>query len=147
MGTVLYTGDFRFDKEVFQNYNLLYPPEIRNPQFVNCSRQIDLLYLDNTFLKKKFDFPKKAVVQKMTLDFIKELLELNQHTRIYIALDIYGKEQLIEYVAKELDIYIVVDQIRYDILRAMGRDLQLYTTNFDEGFIQIITKRRIHQYL
>ena len=26
IGTVLYTGDFRFDAEVFKDYNLLYPP-------------------------------------------------------------------------------------------------------------------------
>jgi hypothetical protein len=49
------------------------------------------------------------VVLAQTLAFIKELIELNEHTRIYIALDSYGKEEVVEYVAKELDIYIVVD--------------------------------------
>lgn len=109
MGTVLYTGDIRFDREVFQNYNLLYPPEIRNEEFVGCSKHIDLLYVDNTFLKKKFNFPKRNVVLEQTLAFIKQLIELNEHTRIFIALDTYGKEEVVEYVAKELELYIVVD--------------------------------------
>lgn len=29
----------------------------------------------------------------------------------------------------------------------MGRDLELYTTNFDEGFIQIIPKRKMWEHL
>jgi Cft2 family RNA processing exonuclease len=109
MGTVLYTGDIRFDRAVFQKYELLYPPELTNEDFVACSRQIDLLYLDNTFLKKKFDFPKREPVLAQTLAFIRELIERNEHTRIYVALDTYGKEEVVEYIAKELDVYIVVD--------------------------------------
>lgn len=69
---------------------------------------MDLLYVDNTFLKKKFNFPKRSEVLKDTLRFIRELMELNVHTRIYIAMDNYGKEEVLEYIAKELDIYIVV---------------------------------------
>ena len=30
MGTVLYTGDLRFDRQVFENYTHLYPPELAN---------------------------------------------------------------------------------------------------------------------
>lgn len=54
---------------------------------------------------------------------------------------------MLEYVAKQLDIYIVVDEQKYEILRAMGRDLELYTTNFDEGFIQVIPKRRMSEFM
>mgnify|MGYP002784182343 CR=1 FL=1 len=68
---------------------------------------------------------------------------MNEHTRIYVALDTYGKEEVLEHIAKELEVYIVVDEQKYEILRAMGRDLELYTTNYDEGFIQVITKRRM----
>jgi hypothetical protein len=72
---------------------------------------------------------------------------LNEHTRIYVALDTYGKEEVLEHIAKELEVYIVVEEQKYEILRAMGRDLELYTTNYDEGFIQVITKRRMGEYL
>lgn len=72
---------------------------------------------------------------------------MNEHTRIYVALDTYGKEEVLEHIAKELEVYIVVDEQKYEILRAMGRDLELYTTNHDEGFIQVITKRRMGEHL
>lgn len=72
---------------------------------------------------------------------------MNEHTRIYVALDTYGKEEVLEHIAKELEVYIVVEEQKYEILRAMGRDLELYTTNYDEGFIQVITKRRMGEYL
>lgn len=77
MGSILYTGDIRFDREVFEKYHLLYPPDKHNHEFVGCSKHIDLLYLDNTFLKKKFDFPKRDAVLATTLAFIKELIDLN----------------------------------------------------------------------
>lgn len=57
MGTVLYTGDIRFNRSIFQQYTELYPPSKYNERFEACSKHIDVLYLDNTFLKKKFDFP------------------------------------------------------------------------------------------
>jgi mRNA degradation ribonuclease J1/J2 len=71
MGTILYTGDIRFDRKVFEKYELLYPPEVRNEEFVGCCKHIDLLYVDNTFLKRKFNFPKRQEVLEMTLKYIK----------------------------------------------------------------------------
>jgi hypothetical protein len=38
---------------------------------------------------------------------------------------------VVEYIAKKLDIYIVVDAARYEILKAMDRDIELYTTNLN----------------
>lgn len=63
--------------------------------------------------------------------YIKSLMTLNQHSRIFVGLDIYGKEEVVQYIAKELDIYIVVDAARYEILKAMDRDIELYTTNLN----------------
>lgn len=94
-----------------------------NSTFTGCSKHVDLLYVDNTFLKKKFQFPKRKDVLEEALKFIRELMELNEHTRIYIALDNYGKEEVVEYIAKDLDVYIVVSEQRYEILQAMGRDI------------------------
>ncbi len=59
MGSVLYTGDFRFNRELFQGYTQLYPPLKANPEFKKCSIPIDCLYLDNTFLNPRFNFPKQ----------------------------------------------------------------------------------------
>ena len=74
-------------------------------------------------------------------------MELNIHTRIYVALDNYGKEEVLEYTSNELDVYIVVSEQRYEVLQAMGRDIELYTTDKKEGFIEVISKRQIKQYL
>ncbi len=46
-----------------------------------------------------------------------------------------------------MDIYIVVDAARYEILKAMDRDIELYTTNLHEGFIEVVSKRRLKEYL
>ena len=67
MGSVLYTGDIRFDRHIFGGYHQLYPPQLSNSEFKGCSKQIDVLYLDNTFLKKKFEFPPKEEALKMTI--------------------------------------------------------------------------------
>jgi len=91
MGNVLYTGDMRFDKEIFKNYKHLYPPDKLNEKFEGCSKHIDILYVDNTFLKKKFNFPPKATVIQMAIEFIQGLLDLDAHSRVYIGLDSFGK--------------------------------------------------------
>jgi hypothetical protein len=64
MGAVLYSGDMRFDKDVFSQYGYLYPHSKRNKNFTACSKEIDFLYLDITFLHPKFDFPKKSEALK-----------------------------------------------------------------------------------
>lgn len=70
MGRVLYTGDIRFDRHKFQQYYGLYPPELGNATFEACSKPIDILYLDNTFLKKKFGFPPQEQTQEAALSYI-----------------------------------------------------------------------------
>ena len=62
MGTYLYTGDIRFDKEIFERYTDIYPLGLRNPSFEGCSRHIDILFLDNTFCDPIFTFPPRAKV-------------------------------------------------------------------------------------
>ena len=59
-GTYLYTGDIRFDKEVFKKYTDIYPEYLSNSDFIKCSKKIDVLYLDNTFCDSVFTFPSRA---------------------------------------------------------------------------------------
>ena len=71
MGRVLYSGDMRFDREIFKNYEQLYPPHLSNHEFDGCSKPVDVLYLDNTFLNRRFNFPPKDAVARMAVDFVK----------------------------------------------------------------------------
>ena len=71
----------------------------------------------------------------MLLNHIKELLEINQHSRIYIALDSIGKEEAAVEIAQYFEIDIVVDEQRYEQIQAMDFDAELFTTNYEEGFI------------
>lgn len=65
MGRILYTGDIRFERDLFEQYTLLYPPNQLNYDFEGCSKHIDVLYLDNTFLKERFLFPPQIEVLEM----------------------------------------------------------------------------------
>jgi hypothetical protein len=49
------------------------------------------LYLDNTFLKKKFLFPPQKEVLKDAINFIQGIIDEDKHTRIFVGLDNYGK--------------------------------------------------------
>lgn len=60
MGTYLYTGDIRFDKDVFKNYPEIYPDDKTNENFEGCSKKIDILFLDNTFCDPVFTFPPRS---------------------------------------------------------------------------------------
>lgn len=147
MGRVLYTGDIRFDRQKFSGYSELYPPELYNSNFEGCSKQIDVLYVDNTFLKRKFEFPPKKEAERMVIDFIQQLLDKNQHSRIFIGLDNIGKEEVIEAIAKHFDVYITVDEQRYQLLGVMGFDPQLFTTKASESFIEVVKKPLLYQRL
>lgn len=56
-GRTLYTGDFRFNKDIFFKYKFLYPPQYGDPFNGGGSIPIEVLHLDNTFLSEKFNFP------------------------------------------------------------------------------------------
>ena len=56
MGTVLHTGDFRFDDKMLR-HDLLCPIEKRNAAMKAVTVDVDYLHLDNTFADPEYDFP------------------------------------------------------------------------------------------
>lgn len=76
---------------------------------MGCSKQVDVLYLDNTFLKKKFDFPSKQRALDTLKSYVQELLDLNKHSMIYVGLDNVGKEEVLVELAQHFGTYIIVD--------------------------------------
>jgi len=91
MGNILYTGDIRYDKKVFDKYYDLYPAYKRNDKFIGVSKHIDLLYLDNTFLKPRYQFPPKHEALKMAINFVQDVMDNGVFNRIFIGMDNYGK--------------------------------------------------------
>lgn len=63
MGTVLHTGDFRLSENMFKN-EILFPPNLRNPQMKGISIPVDYLFLDNTFANPLVDFPSRDEAYK-----------------------------------------------------------------------------------
>ena len=57
IGTVLHTGDFRYSRELFSKYPLLYPTEKFNKDLKGISIGIDHLIIDLTFGNPDIIFP------------------------------------------------------------------------------------------
>jgi len=60
IGTILHTGDFRFNPIMLQQLDLLYPVLNRNIENKGCSIHIDELVLDDTYCDSIFKFPKRV---------------------------------------------------------------------------------------
>ncbi|KAB7494431.1 5' exonuclease Apollo, partial [Armadillidium nasatum] len=72
-GNILYTGDMRFYPEVFE-HPILKP--------VLEAHEIDELYLDNTFLHPKYDFPSRNTATQMVFDIIDQL-QILKRPKVY----------------------------------------------------------------
>jgi DNA cross-link repair 1B protein len=57
IGTVLHTGDFRYSKDLFSKYPLLYPTSKQNNDLKGISVSIDHLIVDCTFGNPDIIFP------------------------------------------------------------------------------------------
>jgi DNA cross-link repair 1B protein len=143
MGTVLHTGDIRFDKEKFRDYSYLYPANQANDRFERCSKHVDVLYLDNTFCDKVFEFPTRDQAMQMLLDFVKKIGK----RRFYIGLDNIGKEEMLVELAKQMETLVVVTNTRYQNILHMGFDHHIFTTDVSEGWIEVVPKKQLRALL
>jgi DNA cross-link repair 1B protein len=133
MGTVLYSGDMRFDREVFQEYTYLYPHSKRNKDFKGCSLGVDFLYLDTTFLHPKFSFPPKEAALGQLDSFIDATIKKakadKQFIEFYIGIDSFGKEEVLVHLAEKFQTLVVVSEDRYKNISTVGLDSELFTTD------------------
>jgi len=60
MGTILYTGDFRFSTKMLTEETELYPLRKRNSENDGVSVHIDELILDSTYADPLFKFPRRV---------------------------------------------------------------------------------------
>ena len=74
MGTILYSGDIRFKREMIEENEILYPSYKRSliggEKLEKCSIHIDELILDNTFCDEMFKFPAQDNIFPMFKEII-----------------------------------------------------------------------------
>lgn len=102
-GDILYTGDFRYQPNMFDSFNL--PP-------------IDVLYLDNTYCSPKCIFPSRENATERILSQIHSCLV--QCDRVFLGLDNLGKEDLLIQIVKETHCKIFVKSNRKITLDILG---------------------------
>lgn len=143
MGTILHTGDMRFDNKLIYSNPILYPKELRTKDLRFCSIHIDELIFDNTFCDPIFQFAKK----EEALQEIKKVIDENRDFRILISIDSLGKEDLLIHLAEHYKTPIVVNSERYKNIKTMNLRPEIFTTNYYEGWIEVITKKERKQRL
>ncbi|GAB1609712.1 hypothetical protein Ahia01_001257100 [Argonauta hians] len=104
-GCVLYTGDFRYEPKVIDNSYL---------SQLDCT--IDTLYLDNTFLDPKCNFP----TRDKTRDWILEFINCYFHSHcIVLGMHRFGKPFLLVEIAKYFKQKIAVPASMFEYLEIL----------------------------
>ncbi|CAA2981385.1 5 exonuclease Apollo [Olea europaea subsp. europaea] len=110
-GCMLYTGDFRWEK----SSNTV---EVGRTMLLNAlkNEKLDILYLDNTYCNPRFSFPSREVAAREIVDII------NAHPEhdIIIGIDSLGKEDLLLYISRTLNIKIWVWPERLQVMHLLG---------------------------
>lgn len=105
VGTILHTGDFRFD-----------PCMLDHPALKG--KTVDQLYLDNTFAHPRFDFPPRAVAANL----IGDIIERHPGHTVVVAIDTLGKEELIQALAEMFACQVSCGERRYRLMQLLGLD-------------------------
>ncbi|KAL4433126.1 hypothetical protein ABPG74_010821 [Tetrahymena malaccensis] len=143
-GRILHTGDMRFNENLIYNNPILYPIEKRNSELKKISLQIDECIFDNTYCDPIFKFPKREKACQMLTEIIDKHKNI-PNVRILICVDSVGKEELLVFLSKHYETLIVVNEQRYQSILCMDIPYQLFTTNRDQGWIEIIRKNEKHE--
>jgi DNA cross-link repair 1B protein len=131
-GTILCTGDFRFDPLMLQHRALQ-----------NVS--IDHLYLDDTFLDPDYDFPARKEAGMEILNIVNRY---DENTHFLIGSDALGREELFIALANTLkSLVVIVDHERLQtlsILRTMMDIPNIFTNNVSDGRITVVAKKDVN---
>lgn len=119
-GSILYTGDFRFEK-CFKSINQL-------------PKEVDVLYLDNTYCSEKYmNFPSR-------IDALEKILDLSvANKNVRIITPKIGKENILMTIASALNTKVVVDESRMKIIKQLEDvDCSMFTTNMNCGKVKAL---------
>ena len=127
-GCVLYTGDFRYSGSMLDNETFL----------SKCTRDVNTLYLDNTFCNPRCTFPTRDDALKQIFDII----AAKSDHRILIGLHSLGKEELLVAVARHFRVYIYVPEDRLRQLELLEVP-DVFTTNFTDTRIHVVDQHQL----
>ena len=128
-GNVLYTGDFRYSEEMFENTTL---------RQLELWEDMDELYLDNTYFFSKCTFGNRSEVVEKLISFLKHY---DAH-HIYIGARRLGKEDAFVKIALALKEKICVDKDRLLIFRELEMP-DVFTTDPEQARIFVVQQNMI----
>ena len=142
MGTILHTGDFRFHPDMIALNPLLFPKELRAVEgkpdrTERISIHVDEMIFDNTYCDPMHDFPREEVALNMMIDII----EKNRGKHVIIAMGATGKERIMMSLAQHFQTLVVLAEDKLQRLKAMEFRDELFTSDKNQGWIEIIRKR------
>jgi DNA cross-link repair 1B protein len=132
MGTVLHTGDFRFDEKMLQ-HELLCPAKLKKLSMKGITVDVDFLHLDNTFADPSYDFPSRKEAYEGLVDIVKS----HKEYRIFLFSYSLGKEEVFMSLANDFDTQIVVDDERMKKVRLMNLSPEKFTTDSEKSLFHI----------
>ena len=125
-GRVLYTADFRCDSNFLRWF---IPIPISH---------INLLYLDNTYLREDANFPTREEASK---EVMRVIGDHPQH-RVLIVCYCVGKENLLVEIARTFEEWVIVSTEKFKILEILEMP-NVFTTNKNSGRIRVIMAREL----
>ncbi|XP_069800894.1 5' exonuclease Apollo isoform X2 [Dendropsophus ebraccatus] len=125
-GTVLYTGDFRYDPL------MLACPPLRN-------LKIDVLYLDNTNCDPEQRLPSRQEATEQ----IKEIIEKHPYHDIVIGLYSIGKESLLVDLAKTFQSWVVVSPQRLELLTLLEIE-DVFSASSGDGRLRVVEQSEVN---
>ncbi|KAK4326663.1 hypothetical protein Pmani_002822 [Petrolisthes manimaculis] len=129
-GNILYSGDMRWYPELVED------PVLRE---VVVSRQLDRLYLDNTFSAPYCTFPSR---QKAKQELFTIIDSFPDHI-IKVGIRELGREDLLESVARRFQERILVTQSKFEYLQLLNYS-DAFTTDSDKARIHAVPMTRLN---
>lgn len=130
-GNILYSGDLRYHDKILESNSFLFNKD------GSVNYPIDELVLDNTFCDPIFDFPTQEEGIEIIKDIIEKNLKINSDLRFFIYCYTVGKEEICLELAKYFKTKIVLEPIRYKMIKKVNFYPDYFTTNPNSGFIHL----------
>jgi DNA cross-link repair 1B protein len=141
MGTILFTGDMRFRKEMIEENPILYPPELVEKQrakgYEKCSIHVDEVIFDNTYCDPIFNFPTRDIAAKQMI----AIIDKNRGKRVIIAMGALGKEAMLVTLSENYQTLILISDTKFKQIEAMGMRTDIFTTNPKDSWIELVSKK------